>query len=267
MKRRGEIGKRAALIALLAVSLSSGLCAQNAPIASTQKNASVTSDEKPIVLDRVIAIINGDVLLESDVREEMRLAALQPITVPTGQNTSLRAARRLIARALILRQMKEQHQINYSVTDDEVKKSLMELRTQIPICRSFHCTTEEGWLALLKADGLTEQETNDLWRQRLEILKFIQARFGPGIRIPHQDIEKYHQTNVVPAFEKLKEKPPPLDSTTPRIREILLQQQVNLLLHDWLKSLREQGSVQVLDPTYAEIAPKETEDDDSGGGA
>jgi peptidyl-prolyl cis-trans isomerase SurA len=143
----------------------------------------------------------------------------------------------------------------------------MELRTERPVCRSFHCTTEEGWQALLKAEGITEQEAEDRWRQRLEILKFIQARFGPGIRISRQDVEKYYQTNVVPAFEKLKEKPPTLDSVVPRIREILLQQEVNLLLRDWLKSLREQDSVQILDPAYAEIAPKEGEDDDSGGGA
>lgn len=222
-----------------------------------------TSNENPVMLDRVIAIVNGDVLLQSDVREEMRVAVLQPITVPAGQNTEINAAQRLIRRALILRQMREQKQIDYTVSDDEVKKSLAEVRSQIPICRQIGCSTEEGWQAFLKANGLTEQEAEDRWRQRMEILKFINARFGAGIRISRQDIQKYYQTSVVPAFEKLKEKPPTLESTSPRIREILLQQQVNSMLRDWLQSLRDQGTVQVLDPAYAQIGS--SGGDDEGG--
>jgi hypothetical protein len=211
----------------------------------------------------VIAIVNGDVLLESDVREEMRVAVLQPITVPAGQNTEVNAAQRLIRRALILQQMRAQQTINYSVNDDEVKKSLAELRSQIPICRQIGCSTEEGWRAFLKANDLTEQEAEDRWRQRLEILKFVGVRFGAGIRVSRQDIRKYYQTTIVPAFEKLKEKPPTLESVTPRIDEILLQQQVNAMLRDWLQSLRGQGTVQILDPRYGQSSS----DDEDGGGA
>ncbi len=222
-----------------------------------------TASEEPVVLDRVIALINGEVLLESDVREEMRVAVLQPISVPAGQNTAVNAAQRLIRRALILKQMKDQKQIDYSVSDDEVKKSLAELRTQLPICREIHCATEQGWQQFLKDNGITEKEAEDRWRQRLEILKFINIRFGAGIRISRQDIRKYYQASVVPAFEKLKEKPPTLEATTPRIQEILLQQQVNSMLRDWLESLREQGSVQILDPAYGQSSGS----DDEGGGA
>lgn len=235
---------------------------QAAQSAQTQQSAQGSSE--PVVLDRVIAIVNGDVLLESDVREEMRVAALQPITVPPGQNTEENAARRLIRRALILQQMRAQLQINYKVSDEEVKKSLAELRTQIPLCRQIHCATVEGWKQFLKDNGLTEEEAEDRWRQRLEILKFINLRFGTGIRISRQDIHKYYDATVVPAFEKMKEKPPTLDSVTPRIQEILLQQQVNSLLRDWLTSLREQGSVQILDPAYGQSSGG---DDDDGGGA
>jgi peptidyl-prolyl cis-trans isomerase SurA len=269
MRKRWNIRIIVTKAALLAVCLCIGarVFAQSAappePAAAAQSDT--TSTDKPVLLDRVIAIVNGDVLLESDVREEMRVAALQPITVPTSQNTKERAARRLITRALILRQMREQHQVNYSVTDDEVRKSLDELRADIPICRKMFCTTEEGWQAFLKTNDLTQQEVDEHWRQRLEILKFIDARFGSSIRIPRQDIQKYYQATVVPAFEKMKQPAPTLESASPRIREILLQQQVNSLLRDWLQSLREQGSVQILDPAYGKSTGNG--DDDDGGGA
>jgi hypothetical protein len=41
---------------------------------------------------------------------------------------------------------------------------------------------------------------------------------------------------------------PPLEEVAPRIQEILLQRQVNVLFDDWLKNLRKQGDVEVLDP-------------------
>jgi len=170
---------------------------------------------------------------------------------------------RLIRRALILQQMRAQHAINYSVSDEEVKKSLAEVRAQIPICRQIGCSTEAGWRAFLKANDITEEEAEQRWRQRLEILKFISVRFGAGIRVSRQDIRKYYQESVTPAFEKLKEKPPTLESITPRIQEILLQQQVNSMLRDWLQSLRTQGTVQIIDPRYGQNT--DSEDDDGGG--
>jgi hypothetical protein len=270
MMSRRHIGTFVTQVALLAICLSVKTSAQTSPptpasATAPQTDASSESAEKPVQLDRVIAIVNGDVLLESDVREELRLAVLQPISVPANQNTQVRAAQRLISRALILRQMREQHQIDYSVTDDEVRKSLDELRAEIPVCKKMSCATTEGWQAFLKANGLTQQEVEDRWRQRLEILKFIDARFGTSIRISRQDIQKYYQTTVAPTFEKMKQSPPTLESTAPRIREILLQQQVNSLLRDWLQNLREQGSVQILDPAYGQSTGNSNEDD--GGGA
>jgi len=273
MKRHGNLGRKqqTALLALLCVAFCSRSMAQATQPSSAVSTGTVAAaapapENKPIVLDHVVAIINGDVLLESDVREEMRFGALQPITVPLGQNTQIRAAQRLISRTLMLSQMQQQQKFNYSVSDEELKQNLGDLRKQIPACREMHCTTEEGWQAFLKLNGLTEQEVNRRWRERLEILKFIQVRFSSGIRIPRQDIENYYKTNVVKAFDKPGQTPPTLESVTPRIQEILLQQQVNSLLRDWLKSLRDQGSVQILDTEYGRTITN-NDDDDSGGGA
>lgn len=262
MNRHRHTQEIAALAIMLACLCARTLAQTPQASQSVETQQSAQGSDEPIVLDRVIAIVNGDVLLESDVREEMRVAALQPISVPAGQNTEVNAVQRLIRRALMLQQMRAQQQIDYSVSDDEVKKGLAELRTQLPVCRQIGCSTEEGWDSFLKANGLSEQQAEDRWRQRLEILKFINIRFGAGIRISRQDIQKYYQSTVLPQFEKLKEKPPTLESTSPRIREILMQQQVNSMLRGWLQSLREQGTVQILDPRYGQ---SNGSDEDDGG--
>lgn len=206
---------------------------------------------QPVVLDRVIAIINGDVLLQSDVQEEQRFAALEPFSVPPGTDTPQRAARRLANRTLILQQMKAQEQLGM-VTDEQVQQALTDLRNHLPKCRQYHCATPEGWKAFLAANDLTEEEVVAHWRQRLSILRFIDLRFRSGIRIPNEEIEAYYKKSILPVYERQKEKPPPLSEISSRIQEVLLQQQVNGLLQDWLKSLRDEGSVQILDPAYGQ---------------
>src|ERR1700679_1157893 len=58
-----------------------------------------------VILDHVVAVINGSVILQSDVTEEMSYAVLQPFGLDSARNTPQRALQRLIDRDLILQQM------------------------------------------------------------------------------------------------------------------------------------------------------------------
>lgn len=228
-------------------------------------SAAATADE-PVVLDRVVGIINGDVLLDSDVQEEMRFAVLQPYGSQAGETSRQRAAERLVNRTLILQQMNDPLQMQKvpQPSDKEVQQRIEELKKQIPACRRYHCETTEGWHQFLAGNGFTERQVETRWRQRIRILQFTEARFRSGIRVPHAEIEAYYEKNLVPQFEKEKVKPPALNTIESRIEEILLQEKVNELLQEWLKSLRDQGSVLILDPSYGESSPGEK---DRPGGA
>jgi len=84
-------------------------------------------------------------------------------------------------------------------------------------------------------------------RHRLEILRFIEERFRQGIHIAPEEIDSYYRQTLIPQY-KAGQAVPSLADVAPRIQEILLQRQVNALFDDWLKSLRKQGDVEVLDP-------------------
>jgi peptidyl-prolyl cis-trans isomerase SurA len=215
-----------------------------------QTAASAASGGQPVVLDHVVAVINGDVLLQSDVDEEMHFAALEPSQSGAGKDTRQDAMSRLVNRTLILQQMREQ-QFNPNLSDAEVEKSLKDERVRLAGCGRYSCTTAEGWNAFLAANDLTNQEVIDHWRERMAILRFIDQHFQNGIRISQASIADYYAKSVVPAFEQRNETAPPLKDVSARIQEVLLQQQVNGMLQDWLNSLREEGSVQILDPAYA----------------
>lgn len=202
-------------------------------------------------LDRVVAIVNGDLILDSDLDEERRFAAFQPYPVAGNDFSRERALERLINRDLILQQGKLQPE--EAITDEEVSKDLLTLRKTIPECKQYNCETDAGWQKFLGAHGFTQSTLIERWRLRMQVLRFIEERFRMGIRITPEEIRSYYEKSMLPEYEKQHAKPPKLEAVSDRIQEVLLQRQVSNLLGDWLKSLRAQGSVVVL--KQSEVAP------------
>jgi hypothetical protein len=219
-----------------------------------------------VVLDHVVAVINGSVILQSDVNEEVDYSILQPFTNRGGRTTPQRALQRLIDRDLILQQMQTQ-QTEPPPTDEEVQQELNQLRAVIPECAQYHCKTEEGWRAFLKANGLDEKEVEEHWKQRMQILAFIQSRFGAGVHITPAEIDSYYNKSLVPQYQGKPIKPPPLSAVSSRVQEILLQQRVSSLLLEWLQSLKSEGSVSILDAAYGKVGTTgEGDDEQTSGG-
>jgi hypothetical protein len=214
-----------------------------------------------VVLDHVVAVINGSVILESDVTEEMRYAVLQPFSINSARNTPQRALQRLIDRDLILQQMRTSQTVTLP-TPEDVRQRINEVRGVIPECVEYHCETDAGWQAFLKAKGLTEKEVEAHWSQRILILSFIESRFGSGVRITDAEIADYYNKTLVPQFHGVK--PPALTAVSSRIEEILLQQRVSSLLLEWLQSLKSEGSVSILDPAYGQVGTTGSGDDSGG---
>lgn len=218
-----------------------------------------------VVLDHVVAVINGSVILQSDVNEEVDYSVLQPFSNRGSRTTPQRALQRLIDRDLILQQMQTQQSVP-DPTDEDVQQELTQLRAVLPDCAQYHCKTQEGWQAFLKANGMTEEEVEEHWRQRMKILAFIQSRFGGGVHITLAEIDNYYNKTLLPQYQGKAVKPPPLSEISSRVQEILLQQRVSSLLLEWLQSLKTEGSVSILDPAYGKVGTTGEGDDEASGG-
>jgi hypothetical protein len=197
-------------------------------------------------VDRVVAIVNGKLILDSDVDRERRFAALLPYGEASGPNHRDAAIERLINRDLILQQLELQPEDE--ITVQAAAKDLDALRTSLPTCKEFHCETQAGWEKFLATEGFTEESLTNLWRQRMEVLAFIEIRFRMGIKISPEEIQAYYEKTMLPQYAAQHVTPPPVKAVASRIQEVLLQQQVSKLLDDWLESLRAQGDVVVLHP-------------------
>ncbi len=223
--------------------------------------ATMACAQQPVVLDRVVAVVNNRAILESDLREEMRLSVLEPPNgTDRGPDTPAEALQRLISRTLIRQQIRQEDTQASIPSAAEVTARLDELRKELPACVRAHCETDDGWKAFLASHDLTERQVDAYLRNRMEILRFIELRFRQGIRISDADIQAYYRDTLLPEY--LPGQPTPtLEQVTPRIQEILLQQQVSAMFDGWLDSLRKEGEVEVLDPSL------ETSTATSGAGA
>src|SRR3984957_8797210 len=209
-----------------------------------------TQNGAGVVLDRVVAVVNGDVILESDVDEERRFEEIQPYR-STSSFTRDKTIERLIDRALILQQSALEPED--AVPDKDLDDQLMTLRKDSPACKQFHCETDAGWKKYVEDHGFTVEEFRERWRKRMELLKFIEVRFRNGITVSEDQIKNYFEKTMLPEDAKRNVTPPKLETISNRIEEVLLQQEVGDLLEVWLKSLRAQGSVRMM--TAGEAAP------------
>ena len=219
----------------------------SAPIVA-HPNAVIPGDG--VVLDRLVAVVNGDMILESDVDEERRFEEIQPYR-SAEESTREKVIERLVDRALILQQAALQPED--AVSDKDVDTQMTTLRKDIPACKQYQCETDEGWKNFLASHGFTVEEFRSRWRKRMELLKFIGLRFRNGITISDDEIKAYYEKTMLPVYARRNVTPPKLETVSKRIEEVLLQQRVSALLEDWLKSLRVQGSVRIMTP--GEVAP------------
>jgi len=240
-------------IALLGLLPASAQTSQSPPPAANLVTAPPAGS---VTLDRVIAVVNRQVVLQSDLEDEMQLSVLDPTANGDSKDSRQQALDRLISRTLIQQQIEQEKIPTAKPTAAEIDARLEEIRTDLPLCVRANCASESGWNAFLAQHELSKARVERYLRNRLEILSFIELRFRQGIRITPEEIETYYRETLLPQYPS-GQTPPPLQQVSSRIEEILLQQRVNALFDTWLSNLRSQGQIQVLDPSLERASAAE----------
>jgi hypothetical protein len=214
----------------------------------TASAQSSTPIQTPIVADRVLVVVNQQVILQSDLDREIRLSILDPNLDFAHHPEPAVALEHLISRALIRQQFANQPLLTTAELQQAVDDHIQELHTQLPACVRLNCVKPEGWQAFLAESHLTAAEVDAFLREQIQILDCIEKRFQAGIHITPEQVADYYRTSLLPQYTKTAQVPT-LESVASRITEILLERQVNLLLESWLTTLRKEGEVVFLDPS------------------
>jgi peptidyl-prolyl cis-trans isomerase SurA len=189
------------------------------------------------VIDRIVATVNGRIILQSDWDDAARFEALvegRPLDKVSEQERG-RALDRLIDQELL----REQAQGSEATTApaEEVQARIADIRKQ-------HAAVDpSAWRAALARYGFEEKQFEDRIARDLAMLRQAEARLRPTVQISPQTIESYYRETFLPELRKMGAQDIPLAEVSGKIREILTQQKVNELFGSWLQTLRSESKI------------------------
>jgi peptidyl-prolyl cis-trans isomerase SurA len=184
------------------------------------------------VLDRIVATVNGHVILQSDWEDEIRYEAfingrsLSSLT-PASRKAPLD---RLIDQELLREQIGgvDSHRGDF----EEVRKRVLQIREQYPGRQS-----EQEWHTLLERCGVTQDGLESRIRTELDLTRLVDARLRPTVTVDAKSIESYYKQELLPQLPT-GATDVSLAEVMPKIKEVLVQKKMNQLLTAWLKDLR-----------------------------
>lgn len=190
------------------------------------------------VVDRIVAIVNGHVILQSDWDEALSFEALltNRSLVKFTDDDRRAVLDRLIDQELLRQQMKS---ADFShATDAEVSTRVTEARKLYP-----QAASDEAWQAILSQYHLTGKDLNAHVRQQIDLMRLVDARLRPTVQIDSKSIEAYYRDQFVPQLKQAGSGEVPFSDVSAKIRELLTEKKVNELLVSWLQTLRSEGQV------------------------
>jgi peptidyl-prolyl cis-trans isomerase SurA len=201
------------------------------------------------VLDRIVASVNGHVILQSDWDEELQYESLmsghdQQAMTPGDRKAALD---RLVDRELVTEQAATTEFVQ--TTADEIDKQLEQVKSD------YVQSVKTSWGTAVANHGFTETEIRDRIALELTQWKIIDARLRPTVQIDGAAVADYYNRQFLPELRRSGAQPIPLTEAAPQIRELLTQQKINEALASWLETLRSQAQIRFFSPNSSSSEP------------
>lgn len=201
------------------------------------------------VIDRIVAKINGHVILQSDWDDALRYEALlngRPLSEFTDDERRA-VLDRLVDQELLGEQIKSA--VFTQATEAEAQSRIAEARKHYP-----EAASDDGWREVLNRFGLTQQDLVSHVERQIDLMRLVDAHLRPAVQIDSKTIEAYYRDKFVPQLKQSGAGEVPLNEVSGKIRELLTQEKVNELLVSWLQTLRSESKVSFANGTLADGA-------------
>jgi hypothetical protein len=172
------------------------------------------------VVDRIVARVENDIILLSDVRALSRYQQF----LDGKSETDGQILDRLIDQ-WIVRTEADVSRFRQP-TEADINLSLERLR------KSF--ASAEEYEARKKQAGLSDVEIREMAAAQLYLSNYLDSRFRPGVQIDPKTIEDFYEKSVVPRAKARGQEPPPLEDARELIQEALVQRGINDQADQWL---------------------------------
>jgi hypothetical protein len=181
------------------------------------------------VVDRVVARVEEDIILQSDVEQ---LARYQ-ILVDGKSESETQILDRLIDQWIVRKEAEASHFPGPVKAD--VDRGLQRLE------RSF--AKKEDFDAQRKKAGISEGELLQIVTAQAYLSNYLDSRFRPTVQVDEKAIQDFYDTAVIPRAKARGQEPPSFDAARDLIQEVLTQRGINEQADKWLKESRTRLSI------------------------
>jgi peptidyl-prolyl cis-trans isomerase SurA len=192
------------------------------------------------VIDRIVARVNGRIILQSELEEAVSYEALL-----NGQALSQVTAD---GRRAVLDRLIDQELLHEQLKSSELERATeAEAASQLAAARKLYpeAATDDGWQGLLAKYGLREKDLVSHVQQQIDLMRLVDARLRPAVQIDSKTVEAYYREKFVPQLKQAGAGEVPLADVSAKIKELLTQEKVSELLVSWLQNLRSESDVRI----------------------
>lgn len=182
------------------------------------------------IIDRIAVTVGTNVITESMIRMQIRLAAFQDNRSPDFSPAEMRkAAESLVDQMLLFREMDDARYPEPAMAD---------ILDQIQEFQKDRFRSEEEYRRELTRRGIQEEELKRFFQHQVRSLQFIEVRFRTGVQVSLEEVTAYYEQRFKPNLLKGNSPVPPLEDVSEEIEEILVAERVDAATDDWLKQTR-----------------------------
>ena len=183
------------------------------------------------VVDRIVARIEDDIILQSQLRE---LGTFQQLVDGQAESDDK-----------LLDELIEQWMVETEATashfplaaKSEVDRELLRISQQF--------ATPELYAARLNELGLSGAQVRQLLTQQIYVERYIDYKFRPSVRIEPSDIDAYYQKELLPELAKKNQPAPDRAAVEEQIRELLIQRGISDMTVKWLDDTKSRLKIEI----------------------
>jgi hypothetical protein len=186
----------------------------------------------PEIVDRIVARIEGDIILLSEVRE---LAAYQQLLEGRAEPED-QLLRALIEQWVVRNEAQAAQFPPPAAAEIDAEASRIQSRFPNP----------QAYRERLAALNLSPQSLRRMVEQQFYLARYLDYKFRPAVQVEEEDISKYYQEELAPALRIKSQTPPPLDDLREQIREVLVQRGINERADTWFEETKSRLQIEIV---------------------
>jgi hypothetical protein len=183
------------------------------------------------VVDRIVARIEDDVILQSQVRE---LGAFQQLIDGHAESDD-KLLDELIEQWMVETEAAASHFPRPA--ESEVDRELTRLKG------SF--ADPERYATRLNELGLAAAQVGQLLSRQIYVARYVDYKFRPSVQLEPADIDAYYQKEFLPQLAKKNLPVPDRAAVEEQIRELLIQRGISDLAAKWLDDTKARLTIQI----------------------